>query len=103
MLGTMVFRKSLFDDDQIEDVSKERIQEVKPLEKLKSLEDKISTAIERVKTLKEEKILFERKIREFERLLDEKSQEVEQLRAEKNAIKYQLESLLSELDTLEVD
>jgi FtsZ-binding cell division protein ZapB len=73
------------------------------LEKLRSLEDKISTAIERVKTLKEEKILFERKIREFERLLDEKSQEVEQLRSEKNAIKNQLESLLSELDSLEAD
>jgi len=99
----MVFRKSLFDDDQIEDVSKDGKKEVKPLEKLKNLEDKISTAIERVKTLKEEKILFERKIRELERLLDEKSQEVEQLRSEKNVIKNQLESLLSELDTLEAD
>jgi FtsZ-binding cell division protein ZapB len=99
----MVFRKSLFDDDQTEDLSKDRKKEAKPLEKLRSLEDKISTAIERVKTLKEEKILFERKIREFERLLDEKSQEVEQLRSEKNAIKNQLESLLSELDSLEAD
>jgi FtsZ-binding cell division protein ZapB len=99
----MVFRKSLFDDDQIEDQSKDGKKEVKPLEKLKSLEDKISTAIERVKTLKEEKVLFERKIRELERLLDEKSQEVEHLRSEKNAIKNQLESLLSELDTLEAD
>jgi len=99
----MVFRKSLFDDDQTEDLSKDRKKEAKPLEKLRSLEDKISTAIERVKTLKEEKILFERKIREFERLLDEKSQEVELLRSEKNAIKNQLESLLSELDSLEAD
>jgi chromosome segregation ATPase len=99
----MVFRKSLFDDDQTEDLSKDRKQEVKPLEKLKSLEDKISTAIERVKTLKEEKFLFEKKIRELERLLDEKSQEVEILRSEKNVIKNQLESLLTELDTLETD
>jgi FtsZ-binding cell division protein ZapB len=99
----MVFRKSLFDDDQTEDLSKDSKKEAKPLEKLRSLEDKISTAIERVKTLKEEKILFERKIREFERLLDEKTQEVEQLRSEKNAIKNQLESLLSELDSLEAD
>jgi chromosome segregation ATPase len=99
----MVFRKSLFDDDKVEDLPKDGKKEVKPLEKLKSLEDKISIAIERVKTLKEEKILFERKIRELERLLDEKSQEVEQLRSEKNVIKNQLESLLSELDTIEVD
>ncbi|HZV46014.1 MAG TPA: cell division protein ZapB [Thermodesulfovibrionales bacterium] len=73
------------------------------MEKLKSFEDKISTAIERVKTLKEEKTLSERKIRDLERLLDEKSQEVEHLRSEKNAIKGQLESLLSELETLEAD
>lgn len=99
----MVFRKSLFDDDQIDNVSENTKKEVKPLEKLKSLEDKISTAIERVKILKEEKILCERKMRELERLLDEKSQEVEQLRAEKNTIKNQLESLLSELEMLEVD
>ena len=103
MLGTMVFRKSLFDDDQLRDTSKDGAKEVKPLEKLKSLEEKISTAIERVKTLKEEKVLFERKIRELERLLDEKSQEVEYLRSEKNVIKNQLESLLSELDSLESD
>ncbi len=103
MLGTMVFRKSLFDDDQLRDTSKDGAKEVKPLEKLKSLEEKISVAIEKVKTLKEEKSLFERKIRELERLLDEKSQEVELLRAEKNAIRHQLESLLSELETLEVD
>jgi hypothetical protein len=99
----MVFRKTLFDDDQIKDPSKDGKKEVKPLEKLKSFEDKISTAIERVKTLKEEKTLSERKIRELERLLDEKSQEVEHLRSEKNAIKGQLESLLSELETLEAD
>ncbi len=99
----MVFRKSLFDDDRIEELSKDGEKEVGPLEKLKSLEDKISTAIERVKTLKEEKVLFERKIRELERLLDEKSQEVEILRSEKNVIKSQLESLLAELDTLEAD
>lgn len=99
----MVFRKSLFDDDHVNDIAENTKKEVKPLEKLKSLEDKISTAIERVKILKEEKILCERKMRELERLLDEKSQEVEQLRAEKNAIKNQLETLLKELEMLEVD
>ncbi len=99
----MVFRKSLFDDYKTADLSKDRKKEVKPLEKLKSLEEKISTAIERVKSLKEEKVLYDRKIRELERLLDEKSQEVEYLRSEKNAIKNQLEALLSELDALGAD
>ena len=74
-----------------------------PLEKLKSLDDKISTAIERVKTLKEEKSITDRKIKELERLLDEKNQEVEQLRSEKNVIKNQLESLISEIEALEIE
>jgi chromosome segregation ATPase len=97
----MVFRKTLFDDDQLMDQPKEVKKEVMPLDKLKNLEDKISTAIERVKTLKEEKIVTERRIKELENLLNEKNQEVEQLRAEKNQIKNQLEALLNEIETLE--
>jgi hypothetical protein len=99
----MVFRKTLFDDDQLLDQPKELTKEVKPLEKLKNLEDKISTAIERVKTLKEEKSLSERRIKELERLVDEKNQELEQLRSEKNSMKGQLEALLSEIETLELE
>jgi seryl-tRNA synthetase len=99
----MVFRKTLFDDDQLTDHPNELKKEVKSLEKLKSLEDKISTAIERVKTLKEEKSLSERRIKELEGLLDEKNQEFEQIRTEKNVIKSQLEALLRELDTLELE
>jgi chromosome segregation ATPase len=97
----MVFKKTLFDDDQQSEQPKDLKEEVLPLEKLRNLEDKISTAIERVKTLKEEKSLTDRRIKELERLLDEKSQEVEQLRTEKNQIKGQLETLLNELETLE--
>jgi uncharacterized coiled-coil DUF342 family protein len=99
----MVFKKTLFDDDQLKDQPKDLKKEVQPLEKLKSLEDKITTAIERVKTLKEEKTLLERRIKELEGLLDEKNQEVEQLRAEKNVIKSQLEGLLNEIETLDLE
>jgi chromosome segregation ATPase len=99
----MVFKKTLFDDDQLMDQPRDVKKEVRPLEKLKSFEDKIATAIERVKTLKEEKALVEKRVKELEALLDEKNQEVEQLSAEKNMIKSQLESLLSEIDTLEID
>ena len=98
----MVFKKTLFDDDQLMEQPEELKKEVKSLEKLKNLEDKISTAIERVKTLKEEKSLSDRRIKELERLLDEKKQELEQLRSEKNLIKNQLEALLGELETLEL-
>jgi len=99
----MVFMKSLFDDDQYMEQPNDVTKEVKSLEKLKNLEDKISLAIERVKTLKEEKGLTDRRIKELERLLDEKNQETEMLRAEKNLVKSQLEALLSEIETLESD
>jgi chromosome segregation ATPase len=98
----MVSRTTLFDDqhmDQPEDLKKE----VTRLEKLKSLEDKIATAIERVKTLKDEKAEGERKIRELERMLDEKSEEVEQLRSDRNVVKGQLEALLNEIEAIEAE
>jgi chromosome segregation ATPase len=98
----MVFNKTLFDDDQLTDQPRNGKKEAMPLEKLKTLEDKISSAIERVKTLKEEKALTERRFRELEQLLNEKNQEVELLRGEKNSIKSQLESLLAEIETLEL-
>ncbi len=97
----MIFMRSLFDDDQRMEEPNEATKEVKPLEKLKNFEDKISVAIERVKTLKEEKGLTDKRIKDLERLLDDKNQEVEMLRAEKNLIKGQLEALLSEIETLE--
>jgi FtsZ-binding cell division protein ZapB len=103
ILSTMVFMRSLFDDDQHIEKPIDVKKEVNSLEKLKNLEDKISIAIERVKTLKEEKGLTDRRIKELERLLDEKNQENELLRAEKNLVKSQLEALLSEIETLESD
>jgi uncharacterized coiled-coil DUF342 family protein len=99
----MVLQKALFDDDQYMDQPKETKKEDVPLEKLRNLDDKITTAIERVKTLKEEKSVTDRKIKEFERLLDEKNEEVEQLRTEKNTIKSQLEALLHEIESIETE
>lgn len=98
----MVAQKTLFNDDQLMD-EKDLKKEVMPLEKLKSLDDKISAAIERVKTLKEEKAVIERRLRDLEELLNEKNQEIEQLRTEKSLIKSQLESLLNEIENLELD
>jgi len=72
------------------------------LEKLKTLEDKITSAIEKVKTLKEEKAVTDRRIKELEQLLDQKNEEAEQLKGEKISIKSQLESLLNEIETLEL-
>lgn len=99
----MVLKKTLFDDNQFMNQSTEARKEATPLERLKNLEDKIALTIERVKALKEEKVVMERKIRELERLLDERNEEIEQLRSEKNSIKNQIESLLNELDILELE
>ena len=72
------------------------------MDRLKNLEEKIATAVERVKALKEEKVSLERKIRELESLLDDKNREVESLKDEKTSIKSQVEELLEELETLEI-
>jgi chromosome segregation ATPase len=99
----MVSEKTLFDDNQHTEKSTVIRKEGTPLEKLKNLEDKIATAIERVKTLKDEKILLQRKIRELEELLDEKNHEIEHLRSEKNVVKSQIEDLLTELEMIEAE
>lgn len=72
------------------------------MDRLKNLEQKITAAVERVKALKEDKALLERKIRDLESLLDERNKEIETLKSEKNSIGSQLEELLNELDTIEI-
>jgi predicted nucleic acid-binding Zn-ribbon protein len=92
--------KTLFDDNQRRDQSTGLRKEVTSLERLKSLEDKITTAIDRVKTLKEEQFIMHRRIKELEGILNEKNEEIEQLRYEKDIIRNQIEGLLDELETL---
>lgn len=72
------------------------------LEKLKNLEEKIAEAIVKIKTIKEEKIELEHRIKELEKMLSAKDIEIGKLQSEKNAVKGQVESLLSELETMEV-
>jgi chromosome segregation ATPase len=93
--------RTLFDDSQFKDQSTSLRKEVAPVEKLKILEDKIATTIERVKVLKEEKASMESRIKELENLLNEKSQELENMRSEKSTVKNQIEGLLNELESLE--
>lgn len=72
------------------------------MDRLRNLEEKIASVVERVKALKEEKTSLERKIRELEGLLNEKNQVIESLTAEKISIKTQVEELLTELETIEL-
>lgn len=93
--------KTLFDDD-IFSKSLNSNKEEKPLNRLKNLDEKIANAVNKVKALKEEKVILERRIRELETQLTEKTVEVEKLSSEKTAIKNQVEDLLNELETLEI-
>ncbi len=90
--------KTLFDDDKSQDVPKED----KPLNRLKNLDEKIANAVSRVKALKDENVLLERRIKELEAQLDQKNMEIEKLSSEKIAIKSQVEDLLNELETIEL-
>ncbi len=94
---------ALFDDDKHVDQNKEIRKEDTSLEKLKGLEDKITIAVEKVKALKEENMTLQKRIRELEELLNEKSVEIEQLRSEKSVIRGQIESLINELDLVETE
>jgi chromosome segregation ATPase len=87
--------RTLF-DDTFSNAGKED----RPLNRLRNLDEKIAGAVSKVRALKEEKVVLERRIRELETKLDEKNQEVERLSSEKNAIKSQIEELLSELEAL---
>jgi len=71
------------------------------LDRLKNLETKITAAVEKVKALKEEKSVLERKIRELEAVVNEKNIEIESLRSEKSSIGSQIQELLDELETIE--
>jgi septal ring factor EnvC (AmiA/AmiB activator) len=103
----MKWEKTLFDAAMKDDaagsgeVSPNLMREVPPLDRLKNLEEKITAAVERVKALKEEKTMLERKVRDLEILLNEKSQEIEALRSEKSSIGNQIAELLSELEAME--
>lgn len=109
-LKKMMPGKTLFDYDspdkgnpeRPEDIFHDKKKEAMPLERLKNLEEKITTVVERVKRLKEEKNALERKILELEGLLNEKDQIIESLTAEKTSIKVQVEELLTELETIEL-
>lgn len=70
------------------------------MEALKTFEEKIAFAVEKVKTLKEEKNSLEKRVEELEDAIRLKDQEIERLTLEKLSVKNQIEDLLSELDSI---
>lgn len=72
------------------------------MERLRNLEEKISHAIEKVKVLKVQNNALEEKVKAMEELLGQKDMEIEALQSEKTLIKQQIETLLNELETLQL-
>ncbi len=94
--------KGLFDFDEESKKSILNKEEYK-LERLRNLDEKITEAINRVRSLKEEKKTLERRIHELETLLNEKNEEIERLKSEKLSVKDQIEELLREIESLEIE
>ena len=69
---------------------------------LKTFEEKLTYAIEKVKTLKEEKNNLEREIEGLRDSLRLKDQEIERLTLERSTIKTQIEDLFNELESIEL-
>ncbi|MFA5353184.1 MAG: cell division protein ZapB [Thermodesulfovibrionales bacterium] len=71
------------------------------MEILKTFEEKISYAVERVRALKEENTNLELKIMELEEALKSKDQEIERLNADKSSVRTQIEELMKVLELME--
>jgi len=72
------------------------------LERLKSLEGKIASAIEKVKSLKDENRILLERMDEYERSIRERDEEIAHLRAERDSIRQQVQEMLEEFETLEI-
>src|SRR5208337_2741958 len=68
---------------------------------LKTFEEKITFAVEKIKMLKEEKNNLVKQLEELEGIIKSKDNEIDKLMLEKASIKTQLEDLFNELDSLE--
>ena len=70
------------------------------MDMLKTFEEKITYAVEKVKMLKEDKVKLEKRIEELEDIIKSKDREIDKLTGEKSAIRTQIEDLFHELDSI---
>ncbi len=62
------------------------------------IDQKIQTAIDKIKSLKAEKEELQKRVMSLEEIIKTKNQEIENLLSERDLIKKQIEALLRELD-----
>ena len=72
------------------------------MDMLKSFEEKIAYAVEKIKILKDEKAILDKRVKELEDMMKSKDQEMNKLIEEKTAIKTRLEDLFTELDSIDL-
>ena len=72
------------------------------METFRTFEEKIAFAVEKVKSLKDEKQTLQAKIKELEDTLETMEQENRKLNSEKTAIKGQIEGLLNVVEGLDL-
>lgn len=70
------------------------------MEILKTFDEKIAIAVEKVKTVKEERDRLRKRVEELEGVIKSRDLEIERLNTEKASIKQQIEDLLNELDSI---
>ncbi len=91
---------TLFDDDRTPKPTESK--EGKLLDRLKELDEKIAGAIEKVKALKAEKAELQKKVIELENTIKEKDAEIKSLSSDRSNVRGQIESLLEELESIEL-
>jgi chromosome segregation ATPase len=72
------------------------------MDMLKSFEEKIAYAVEKIKILKDEKTNLEKRVEELEEMMKSKDEEIDKLIIEKTAIKTRIEDLFNELESIEL-
>lgn len=72
------------------------------MELLKTFEERLALAIEKIKALKQEKENLQKRVKELEEMVKTKEMEIDNILSEKNSIKKQIEKLLNDLESLEL-
>lgn len=73
------------------------------MDKLKDLDEKITSAINKVKALKAENTTLRTKMAELQQAVSDKDLQLEGLSSEKSDVRGQIEALLEELETIEIE
>lgn len=96
-------RKHTMRDTDAAALSKQAKKEDGALDPIIELKSKLALVIEKVKSLKDEKARLENRVQELEGLLAKKDGEIEAASMDKHNIKEQINDLLNELESIQLN